>query len=377
MRHPVAGHCDPAFAPVRDAFAQNFAERGEVGAAVCVMVHGRPVVDLVGGSADENGGRPWQHDTLVDFYSAGKALIALMVLQLVDRGLIDLDDPIADAWPEFAHGGKHAATVRHALSHTAGVPAIRHRLTNDDLWHWEVMTRHLAETPAWFEPGSRVVYHTNTYGHLMGEIARRVSGHGPGRLLRATAEPLGCDLWWGVPASQQHRCADVIWAPSSPTPELDLDALDDTAYMVFGGYFNPPGYSSHGVVNTAAWRSAEVPSTNGHGSAAALARIYSALIGPRPLLSPSLLAEATKVQAAGPCPVLGEDVAFGLGFVPTNQRRPLGPNQHSFGHFGTGGALGFADPDAGVSFGYVMNHVIPRWQSTRNRALIDAVYTCL
>jgi len=377
MRHPVAGHCDPAFAAVRDAFAQNFAERGEVGAAVCVMVHGRPVVDLVGGSADGEGRRPWQHDTLVDFYSAGKALVALMVLQLVDRGLVDLDDPVADVWPEFALGGKHTATVRNALSHTAGVPAIRQRLTNHDLWRWEVMTHHLAQTPAWFEPGSRVVYHTNTYGHLVGEIARRVSGRNPGRLLRATAEPLGADLFWGVPTDQHHRCADVVWAPSSPIPELDLGTLDDAAFMVFGGYFNPPGYSSHGVVNSAEWRSAEVPSTNGHGSAAALARLYAALIGPRPLLSSSLLAEATTVQAAGPCPVLGEEVAFGLGFVPTSERRPFGPNARSFGHFGTGGALGFADPEAGVAFGYVMNHVIPRWQSTRNRALVDAVYGCL
>lgn len=377
MRTNVEGHCDSAFNAVRDAFAQNFAERGEVGAAVCVIVDGRPVVDLVGGWADESASRPWQHDTIVDFYSAGKALIALMVLQLVDRGLLDLDQTVASVWPEFAEGGKHAATVRHALSHQAGVPAIRRRLSNDDLWRWETMTRHLAETPAWFEPGSRVVYHTNTYGHLVGEIARRVAGRSPGHLLRDAAGPLGADLWWGVPAHQQARCADVIWAPSSPIPDLDLDSLDDTAFMVFGGYFNPPGYSSHGVVNTSAWRGAEVPSTNGHGSASGLARLYAALIGPRPMLSNSLLDEATRVQAAGPCPVLGEDVAFGLGFVPTSERRPLGPNPRSFGHFGTGGALGFADPQAGVAFGYVMNHVIPRWQSTRNRALVDALYSCL
>jgi len=377
MQHPVVGHCDPRFEAVRDAFAQNFVERGEVGAAVCVILDDRPVVDLVGGAADGAGRLPWRHDTLVDFYSAGKALIALMALQLVDQGLLDLDDAVCSVWPEFAEGGKQGATVRHALSHRAGVPAIRRRLTNDDLWRWEVMTRHLASTPAWFEPGSRVVYHTNTYGHLVGEIARRVSGRTPGQLLRATAEPLGADLFWGVPTDQHHRCADVVWAPSSPIPELDLGTLDDAAFMVFGGYFNPPGYSSHGVVNSAEWRSAEVPSTNGHGSAAALARLYAALIGPRPLLSSSLLAEATTVQAAGPCPVLGEEVAFGLGFVPTSERRPFGPNARSFGHFGTGGALGFADPDAGIAFGYVMNHVIPRWQSTRNRALVEALYSCV
>ncbi|MEY4174076.1 MAG: hypothetical protein RI900_1241 [Actinomycetota bacterium] len=377
MHTTVEGYCDPKFTPVRDAFAQNFAERGEVGAAVCVIVGGRPVIDLVGGWADESRTRPWSHETIVDFYSAGKALIALMVLQLVDSGLLDLDQTVASVWPEFAQAGKHDATVRHALSHQAGVPAIRRRVSNDELWRWEMMTRHLAETPAWFEPGSRVVYHTNTYGHLVGEIARRVTGRSPGRLLRAVADPLGADLWWGVPAHLQARCADVIWAPSTPIPDLDLDSLDDAAFMVFGGYFNPPGYSSHGVVNTSEWRGAEVPSTNGHGSASGLARLYAALIGPRPLLSAPLLDEATSVQAAGPCPVLGEDVAFGLGFVPTSERRPLGPNPRSFGHFGTGGALGFADPQADVAFGYVMNHVIPRWQSTRNRALVDALYSCL
>jgi CubicO group peptidase (beta-lactamase class C family) len=142
-------------------------------------------------------------------------------------------------------------------------------------------------------------------------------------------------------------------------------------------YFNPPGYSSMGVVNTAEWRAAEVPSTNGHGTARGVARLYDALLQPGLLLSTELLAEAVSPQSEGFCPILHEDVTFGLGFKPTVPRRPFGPNPNSFGHFGTGGAVGFADPDARVAFGYVMNHVIPRWQSTRNRALIDAVYADL
>ena len=146
------------------------------------------------------------------------------------------------------------------------------------------------------------------------------------------------------------------------------------------GYFNPPGYSSHGVVNTPEWRGAQVPSTNGHASARGVAQLYAALIGTvpghAPLVSPSLLAEATRPQSEGFCPVLAEDVVFGLGFVPTNERRRFG-GPGSFGHFGTGGAVGFADPDRGVAFGYVMNHVIPRWQSTRNRSLIDSLYAAL
>ena len=373
----ISGSCIDAFGAVREAFAANFAERGEVGGAVCVIVDGQVVVDLVGGWADRHRQRPWQPTTMVDFYSVGKAIVGLLLLQLVDAGLIGLDDPIASVWPEFARGGKGAATVRHALSHQAGVPAIREPLTNDDLWHWDRMTAALAATEAWWEPGTRHAYHTNTYGHLVGELIRRVSGEMPGMRLRTLAEGMDADLWFGVPLPEQHRCAEAIWdSPMGSTP-VEFDGLTGDPLLVALGYFNPPGYSSIGVVNTTEWRSAQVPSTNGHGTAAGVARFYAALLEPGRLISPALLAEATSVQSEGFCPVLGEEVAFGLGFKPTIARRPFGPNPRSFGHFGTGGAVGFADPDAGVAFGYVMNHVIPRWQSSRNRALIDALYRSL
>ncbi len=373
---PISGTCDAAFSTVRDAFAENFADRGEVGGAVCVIVDGTVVVDLVGGWAEEARQRPWQHDTIVNFYSVGKAIVALLALQLVDAGVIDLDDPIATVWPEFAAAGKEGATVRHALCHRAGVPAIRESLTNDDLWNWDRMTSALAATEPWWEPGTRHTYHTNTYGHLVGEIVRRASGDMPGARLRAVADPIDADVWFGVPASQQHRCAEVIWAPANAIPAGDLTKLSGEPLMLALGYFNPPGYSSTGVVNTVEWRGAQVPSTNGHGSAAGVARVYGALLDGR-LLSSELLAEATRAQSVGYCPVLGEETTFGLGFKPTVPHRPFGPNPRSFGHFGTGGAVGFADPDARVAFGYVMNHVIPRWQSTRNRALTAAVYASL
>lgn len=374
---PISGWCEPAFSEVRAAFEANFAERGEVGAGVSIVVDGTVVVDLVGGWADEARTRPWQRDTIVDFYSVGKAIVALLALQAVDSGRVGLDDPIVSIWPEFGIGGKHTATVRDALCHRAGVNAIRRHLTNDDLWDWERMTSAVAGTEPWFEPGSRHIYHTNTYGHLVGEIVRRATGEMPGTRLRQVAQPLDADIWFGVPADQQHRCAELIWAPASSPGEVDFDSLSGESLMLMLGYFNPPGYSSQGVVNSPEWRGAQVPSTNGHGTALGLARLYSALIEPGRLLSTGLLDEATRVQSEGPCPVLAEDVAFGLGFVPTSERRPLGPNPRAFGHFGTGGSLGFGDRDAGVGFGYVMNHVIPRWQSTRNRALIDALYNCI
>jgi CubicO group peptidase (beta-lactamase class C family) len=378
MATPITGTCDPAFAAVRDAFAENFAARGEVGAGVSIVIDGRTVVDLAGGWADEARTRPWQTDTLVNVYSVGKAFIGLLALQLVDQGRIDLDAPIAEVWPEFAAGGKESATLRQALCHQAAVPAIREPLTDADLWNWQRMTDALAATEAWWEPGTRHAYHTNTYGHLVGGVVHRVTGQMPSERLRLVTDPLRADVWFGVPGPERQRCADVIWDPSRPMPtDIDPQQLEGDAQMLVLGYFNPPGYSSNGVVNTYEWRRAEIPSTNGHGSANGVARIYAALLQEGRLLSPSLLAEATRVQSEGWCPVLAEDSRFGLGFKPTVPHRPFGPNPRSFGHFGTGGAVGFADPDAGVAFGYVMNHVIPRWQSTRNRSLIDAVYACL
>ncbi len=377
MNPPIDGRCDAAFSAVGDAFVGNFTERGEVGGAVCVIVDDHVVVDLVGGWADQEGTRRWTPDTLVNFYSVGKAFVGLLALQLVDDGLIALDDPIAAVWPEFGAAGKENATLRHALCHRAGVPAIRERLTNADLWNWDRMTAALAASEPWWEPGTRHAYHTNTYGHLVGEIVRRITGEMPGARLRSVAESVGADVWCGLPPEQQHRSADVIWAPATALGDADFDALSGEALMIALGYFNPPGYSSAGVVNSPEWRGAQVPSTNGHGSATGVARLYAALLEPGRLLSPDLLTEATRAQSQGWCPVLGEETIFGLGFKPTVPRRPFGPNPRSFGHFGTGGAVGFADPDAAVAFGYVMNHVIPRWQSSRNRALIDAVYGSL
>jgi CubicO group peptidase (beta-lactamase class C family) len=261
------------------------------------------------------------------------------------------------------------------LTHRAGVPAIHEPLTNEDLYSWTRMTAAIAATAPWWEPGTRLSYHTNTFGHLVGEIARRVDGVMPGPALRSLAEPLAADLWFGVPDAEQHRCAELLW--ESRIPAFDLSQYEGDERMTMTSYFNPPSYASAGVVNTPEWRGAQIPATNGHGTALGVARVYGALLEPGRLLSPELLAEATRPQSEGYCPTLAEDVTFGLGFKPTTARRPFGPNPRAFGHFGTGGAVGFADPDTGIAFGYVMNHVIPRWQSTRNRALIAAVYASL
>jgi CubicO group peptidase (beta-lactamase class C family) len=247
------------------------------------------------------------------------------------------------------------------------------------------MTRAIAETEPWWPPGTRHTYHSNTFGFLVGELARRVTGQTPGRWLRErVAGPLDADLTWGVRQRDLSRCADVAWRGTLPG-DLDwatMQGLPDEEAMIALGYFNPPGLSGIGVVNTEQWRFAEVPSTNLHATASGIARVYAALaaggtLGGTVVLDADVLAEAVSVQSEGWCPVLEREVSFGLGFQPTRPDRSFGPNPGSFGHFGTGGAVGFADPGAGIAFGYVLNAVRPRWQNDRNRALVDAVYTCL
>ena len=359
---------DPAFRPVADAFRANF-DDGELGASCAVLVDGRVVVDLHGGWADVDRTRPWQPDTLCNAYSVGKPIVALSVLQLVADGRVDLDAPARRHWPELTT----TATVRQALSHQAGVPAIRRPLTNDDLWHWDRMTAAVAATEPWWEPGTAHAYHTNTYGFLVGELSRRVTGDLPGTWLRR----LGVDAHWGVADADLARCADVRWNGASPPSDpAVLAGLPDEQRMVLTGYANPPGFSSVGVVNTREWRQCQVPSTNLHATARGIADLYARLLDGS-LLDRTLLSEATSTQSDGWCPVLEREVSFGLGFQPTRPDRPFGPNAGSYGHFGTGGALGFADPAAGVAFGYVMNDVTPRWQSSRNRRLVDALYACL
>ena len=248
----VIGTCDLRFARVKDEFARNFVERGELGAAVCIVVDGTTVVDLAGGWRDPQKSEPWQLDTLVDYYSVGKAFLALLALQLVDGGRMALDDPVPTVWPEFGAAGKEGATLRHALCHRAGVPAIREPLTNEDLWDWHRMTGALAATEPWWEPGTRHAYHTNTYGHLIGEVVRRLSGEGCGRRLAAVAEPLGADVHVGVPPSERHRCAQVVFEAPGGGVGVDfeaLEAMEGDARMEMLSYFNPPGYSSMGVVN--------------------------------------------------------------------------------------------------------------------------------
>lgn len=379
MDIPIEGECKPRFGAVREEFLRNFRERGERGGAVAIWHKGEPVVDLWGGWADVARTSPWQRDTLVNVFSVSKALCAIACMRLVDEGRLDLDANVARYWPEFEQSEKARITVRQSLSHQAGLPAIRKPLPDGAALDWSTMVSALAEQAPWWQPGTGHGYHVNTFGFLAGELVRRIDGRSIGTLLREdVARPLGADIHIGLPVSEHARVAEFLWPGSPPQPELS----SDTALMLWNTYWNPPGFSGAHWVNHPRWRSAEVPSTNGHGNARAIARIYAALadggeIDGVKVLSRAALAASTIEQVNGHDLINNRPSRFGIGFQLTQPERPLGPNPGAFGHFGAGGSLGYCDPEARIAFGYVTNDMGPRWQNPRNRALIDALYAAL
>ena len=377
---PIDGFCDPRFARVAEAFRANFTRHGEPGGAVAVTLAGRPVVDLWGGWKDRERAQAWARDTLVNFFSASKALCTICILRLAEQGRLDLDAPIAAVWPEFAANGKATITTRHVLTHQAGLPSLKEHLPAGAMLDWQMMVDALARAAPWWEPGTAHGYHVNTFGFLLGEIVRRVDGRTIGTMLREdVAAPLGADVHIGLPAREHERIADYLWPVAAASSE-GMPSAEEA--MRWNAYWNPPGISGGGYVNRPEWRSAEVPSTNGHGTARGIARVYAALAddgaidGVR-ILEPETVAQAIVEQSSGYDLINQRPSRFGLGFQLTQTERPLGPNPRAFGHFGAGGSLGFCDPDTGMAFGYVTNDMGPRWQNPRNRGLIEAVYASL
>jgi CubicO group peptidase (beta-lactamase class C family) len=379
---PIGGWCDPRFALLRSEFERNFRERGELGASVSVTLDGIVVADLWGGWADAQR-QPWLPDTLVNVFSVGKGLLAVCLANLSGRGLLNPDAPVARYWPEFGAAGKEAVTVRQLLSHQAGLPAIRQPLPEESGLDWERITSLLAAEEPWWQPGSGHGYHVNTFGYLGGELIRRITGLSVGDFLRReVAGPLGADVHIGLAASEHGRVAEFRWPDrGTDTAAPQVDPVPNKK-MSLNAYFNPPDFSGMGVVNTAGWRSAQVPSANAHATAAGVARVYTALAaggvlaGAR-VVTCDALAAATQEQVYGEDLVLMRPSRFGLGFQLTHTERQLGNGPRCFGHFGAGGSVGFCDPDARVAFGYVTNQMGPRWRNPRNKALMDACYASL
>ena len=376
----VQGICAPRFAAVREAFAANFAAGREVGASFAATLDGELVVDLWGGHADAARTRSWQADTIVNVFSTTKAMTALCAHMRVDRRRLDLDAPVARYWPEFAAHGKAAITTRQLLSHTAGLAAIRQPLPVDAFYDWPRIVAALADEAPWWEPGSANGYHALTYGYLVGEVIRRVSGRMPGVFFREeVARPLRADFHIGLPASEDGRVAEMI--PPSAAETAQSQAAIDPESLLGKLMSNPPMRPE--VANRPAWRRAEIPAANGHGNARAVARIMAALAGGGALDGVRLLSRATIERAIEEQIyltdlVLGFPIRWGLGFMLNSPTLPLSPNPHTFGHGGWGGSLGFADLDAGASWAYAMNKMTPGTAGD-NRAfpLIQSFYAAL
>ena len=380
------GTCDPRFAAVREAFERNFAERGDQGASVCVYVDGARVVDCWGGHADGAQARPWTADTIVSVASTTKGLVALCAHMLAERGKLHLDAPVARYWPEFAAAGKQDIPVRWLLSHRAGLPAIRRTLPAEALFDWTAMTEAIAETAPWWTPGVRHGYHAITYGHLVGEVIRRADGRTVGTFLREeVTPPLGADFFIGVPEEADGRAAEVLAPPPPGEPTIWDTILADPESVSGRTFLNPP--RTPNLINTRAWRAAEIPAANGHTSARGVARVYAALArggeldGVR-LLAPATIERAIEEQSRGRDTVLTLPTRFATGFMlgMPGGIFNCGPGRRTFGHPGQGGSIGFADPDARVGFGYVTNQYVTGTANHPDRRvlhLVDAVYAAL
>jgi CubicO group peptidase (beta-lactamase class C family) len=377
----VRGRVHPRYTKVRDVFAQQMAGGREIGAAVGIAVDGELVVDLFAGHADPARTRPWTRETIVHLYSVTKGMTALCAHRLVDRGALDLDAPVARYWPEFAQAGKGAIPVRWLLSHRAGLQAIRTPLPPEALYDWDAMCGALAAAEPCLAPG-RIGYHPVTFGWLVGEVVRRIDGRSLGRFFREeVATPLGVDLHIGLGPAEEKRAAEITALEPPPEFAASLAAAHPgEPPLVMLAFANPSGTGDH---NLPAYRRAEVPAINGHGSAAALARVYGALArggevdGVR-LLSPAAIERARRCEVEGIDALLGVPVRMGLGYwltQPGVAGFAFGPNPGAFGHPGAGGGLGFADPDAKVGFGYVTNRMGSSLAvDERPAALIDAFY---
>ncbi|MFE1288569.1 serine hydrolase domain-containing protein [Streptomyces sp. NPDC058751] len=359
----VNGTVAEGFEPVREAFAANFATLGDRGAAVTVYRDGRKVVDLWGGTRDVDGTEPWERDTAQIVRSATKGVAAAVLLILAQRGQLDPDAPVAAYWPEYKAHGKERTRVRHLLAHRAGVPAVDRPLTPAEAADPDLTAAAMAaQTPAW-EPGAEHGYHAQTYGWLTGELVRRVTGRTIGRwIAEELARPLDLDLWVGLPAEAAGRAGRVAQteAPAAPgglrtRPKRAVsDAYADPGSLTRRAF---AAITPMPDENDPAYRAAVLPASNGVATADGLARFYAALIGEVDgvrLFTPETLSAARTEQSAGPDRVLVVNTRFGLGYMLHGGASPL-LSPGSFGHPGRGGALGFADPESGIAFGYVTN----------------------
>jgi CubicO group peptidase (beta-lactamase class C family) len=383
----IHGSVQPGFEAVREAFERNFEQGTEAGAACSVYLGGEKVVDLWGGVADEATNRPWTEDTLQLVFSTTKGATAVCAHILAQRGELDFDEPVATYWPEFAANGKADIPVRWLMCHKSGLPYIDGTLTLEQVLAWEPMVEALAaQAPVWV-PGEEYGYHATTYGWLVGEVVRRISGKSIGRFFQdEVATPLGLDFWIGLPPEEADRVAPLI--------PIDIPRDDPGMREMIDQFIGPESVLGRALFAGGAFaddefhtfnrpevHAAEIPAANAICDARSLARMYASLVGEVDgvrLLTPEQVKVATEQQTDGVDKViLGLDLQYGLGFMVPSSILVLG-GPGSFGHYGAGGSVGFADPEAGIGFGYVMNKMfLGLAGDPRTANLIAAVYESL
>jgi CubicO group peptidase (beta-lactamase class C family) len=388
----IDGTVEPGWGKVADAFKANFDAGKEHGAAVAVYKDGKQVVDLWGGVADAETGRGWEQDAIVLIFSSTKGMTAILAAMLAERGDLDIDAPVASYWPEFAANGKETIPVRWLLSHQAGLVAVDRRFTVDEFCAWDPIVHELAAAAPLWEPGKHHAYHALTYGHLVGEVLRRITGKSVGALFQAeVAGPLGLSSWIGLPQSEEPRVARL-----TPAPPVEPEALQQLLDTVFGEgslFHRSILGAPAGLIGEAEeWfgsrqiRAAEIPAGNLVSDARSLARVYASTIGEVDgirLLSDETVKAASTVQTDtstpwGMPPGLEDfGITVGLGFqLHTAMADLLGPS--SFGHGGAGGSAGLAAPEHGIGFGYVMNRMLTEIPNRpRSQLLMDAVLASL
>lgn len=380
----VRGTVEPGFEGVVEAFAESYAEGLEIGSAFCLYLDGQPVMSIAAGHADRERTRPYEEDTPQLVYSSTKGLVAICANLLAQRGELDLDAPVTEYWPEYGRKGKEATKVAWLLTHQAGLPIIDAPLTLEQTLAWDPVIEAIEDQEPQWEPGTAHGYHAVSYGWLVGEVVRRVTGRTVGRFFaEEVAGPLGLEAWIGVPDDVLER---VSFAPD-PRAEADpemvpvIEQFLGPEMPIGRALFGPGGvFRIDGAMDRPDVLQAEVPAANGVCTARALARAYAAQIGPVDgvrILDDAQVKVARTPRTEGNDRILIFETKIGLGFFTHSAFTPYG-GAESFGHSGLGGSTGFADPEAGLAFGYVMNKGLANLAGDpRTRRLIEATYAAI
>jgi CubicO group peptidase (beta-lactamase class C family) len=371
----IAGYCEPEFALVKQAFTENLKQRGELGASVSVMHKAKMVVDLWAGYQDLAQTKPWKQDSLVCVMSVSKGIASLCILALADQNKIKLDNPIADYWPEFAQAGKENITIRCLLAQLAGIP-VADTAPENSLFQLDLLAKAFeVQKPLW-EPGSTPCYHSFSYGPLCQELVKRVAGKTLGTFLREDLfGPRDIEFYIGLTSEEESRCTEILVDNNVPS----LNSMKDSSSLLARAWRPAPLNYPQGLFQQSEFRRGEFASANGHSNARALAQIYGALSQQGGgIINNTLLEDAIVEQWNAVEKMTNRHFRYGSGFMLNNSHFCLGPNLRSFGHPGLGGALGFADPDAELGFGYCGNriHAVDN-NGPCGTALVDAMYKSL